>query len=73
MWKVTGEAKGQATLEGNHDNPVSNTHQADTYQWRKTSKGVGVGVGAKTAKATVGKDNVSKIICKSAVKLLKPC
>ena len=53
MWKVPGETKGQATLEGNHDNPVSNTHQADTYQWRKTSKAVGGrGLGAiKTAKA----------------------
>ena len=49
MWKATGEAKGQATLEGNHDNPVSNTHQADTYQWRKTSKGVGVGTGGKNS------------------------
>ena len=43
VWKVLRETKGQATLEGNHDNPVSNTHQADTYQWRKTSKGVGAG------------------------------
>ena len=49
MWKVTGEAKGQATLGGNHDNPVSNTHQADTYQCRKTSKGVGVGAGGKNS------------------------
>ena len=55
VWKAPGETKGQATLEGNHDNPVSNTHQADR---RKTSKGVGW-LGAKTAKATAGKGNVS--------------
>lgn len=52
VWKVPGKTKGQATPEGNHDNPVSNTHQADTYQWRKTSKGVRGGLGKRTAKAT---------------------
>ena len=44
MWKVPGETKGQVTLEGNHDNPVSNTHQADTLTYEeKHPKGCGAG------------------------------
>ena len=61
--KVIGQTEGmvQASLEGNHDNPVNGTHQApshrvetstDTYQ--KTSRGKG-GLGAKSAKAAAHK------------------
>lgn len=61
--KVPGQTEGmaQATLKGNHDNPVSGTHQAlshwvekctDIYQ--KTSRGKG-GLGAKSAKAAAHK------------------
>ena len=70
----------QASLEGNHDNPVSSTHEARSHwehQWRNGQKNIqrGEGTWGKTAKATARKGNVSKMIdfCESAVQLLKPC
>ena len=70
--KVPGKTEG--SLEGNHDNPVSGTHQAPSYwepQWRNaqiltknTSKGEGTGGwGQKQlSKATAHEGNISKII-----------
>ena len=70
--KVPGKTEG--SLEGNHDNPVSGTHQAPSYwepQWgnaqiltKKTSKGEGTGsLGQKQlSKATAHEGNISKII-----------
>ena len=69
-----GPGKTEGSLEGNHDNPVSGTHQAPSYwepQWRnaqiltkKTSKGEGTGgLGQKQlSKATAHEGNISKII-----------
>ena len=75
----------QVSLEGNHDNPVSGTHQALSYwepQWKKVQiltiksiqKGGRVG-GKKTTITTARKSNVSKMIdsCDSTVKSLRPC
>ena len=61
--KVSGQTEEmvQASLEGNHDNPVSSTYQAPSYwvekctdTYQKTSRGKG-GLGAKNAKATAHK------------------
>lgn len=61
--KVPGKTEGmaQSSLEGNHDNLVSGTHQAPSYwvekctdTYQKTPRGKG-GLGAKNAKATVHK------------------
>ena len=61
--KVHGQTEGmaQASLEGNHDNPVSGTYQAPSHWvkkctdiYQKPSRGKG-GLGAKNAKSTVHK------------------
>jgi len=60
VWKVPGETKGQATLEGNHD--PCEQHPPGRYLPMKKNiqRGGGGGLGAiKTAKATAGEGNVS--------------
>ena len=57
-------------VEGNHDNPVSHTHQAASHVQRG---GKGELRAKQLSKATARKGNISKMIdfCESAVKLLK--
>ena len=61
--KVPGQTEGtaQASLERNHDNPVSGTHQAPSH-WVETSTDTNQktfrgkeGLGAKSAKAAAHK------------------